>query len=103
MYAPAFDRCLEEPIAGSIPAARDVTLVITEGNYLLHDAGEWAAVRPLPDEAWYQDPSDDLRLERLLARHVRHGKDPADARSRVTRSDEPSVRLVALGRHRRSR
>ncbi|MEU2451914.1 nucleoside/nucleotide kinase family protein [Streptomyces sp. NPDC012765] len=100
VYAPAFDRSLEEPIAGSIPVAPDVPLVITEGNYLLHDAGEWAAVRPLLDEAWYLAPAEDLRLDRLIDRHVRHGKDPAHARAWVARSDEANARLVALGRHR---
>ncbi|MEW1635942.1 nucleoside/nucleotide kinase family protein [Streptomyces sp. NPDC093801] len=100
VYAPAFDRRLEEPIAGSIPVAPDVPLVITEGNYLLHDAGEWASVRPLLDEAWYLDPAEPLRLDRLIARHVEHGKDPAHARAWVARSDEANARLVALGRHR---
>ncbi|MER6253877.1 nucleoside/nucleotide kinase family protein [Streptomyces sp. NPDC001584] len=100
VYAPAFDRALEEPIAGSIPVPPDVPLVITEGNYLLHDAGEWASVRPLLDEAWYLAPAEDLRLERLIDRHVRHGKDPAYAREWVSGSDERNARLVALGRHR---
>ncbi|MCX4807945.1 nucleoside/nucleotide kinase family protein [Streptomyces sp. NBC_01214] len=100
VYAPAFDRSLEEPIAGSIPVPPDVPLVITEGNYLLHDVGEWASVRPLVDEAWYLAPAEDLRLERLIGRHVRHGKDPAHARAWVARSDEHNARLVALGRHR---
>ncbi|MEU6300119.1 nucleoside/nucleotide kinase family protein [Streptomyces erythrochromogenes] len=100
VYAPAFDRCLEEPIAGSIPVPPDVPLVITEGNYLLHDAGEWAAVRPLLDEAWYCAPDEDARVRRLVERHVRHGKDPADARAWVERSDEANARLVARGRHR---
>ncbi|MFF4421728.1 nucleoside/nucleotide kinase family protein [Streptomyces sp. NPDC001549] len=100
VYAPAFDRALEEPIAGSIPVPPDVPLVITEGNYLLHDAGEWASVRSLLDEAWYLAPAEDLRLERLIDRHVRHGKDPAYAREWVARSDERNARLVATGRHR---
>ncbi|MGW6983438.1 nucleoside/nucleotide kinase family protein, partial [Streptomyces sp. NPDC054932] len=100
VYAPAFDRRLEEPVAGSIPVAPDVPLVITEGNYLLHDAGEWAAVRPLLDEAWYLAPEEGLRVGRLIDRHVRHGKDPAYAREWVDRSDEANARLVALGRHR---
>ncbi|MGW7329269.1 nucleoside/nucleotide kinase family protein [Streptomyces sp. NPDC054840] len=100
VYAPAFDRSSEEPIAGSIPVTPDVPLVITEGNYLLHDAGDWAPVRPLLDEAWYLAPSEELRLERLIDRHVRHGKDPAYARAWVARSDELNARLVALGRHR---
>lgn len=100
VYAPAFDRSLEEPIAGSIAVAARVPLVITEGNYLLHDAGEWARVRPLLDEAWYLAPDDGLRIGRLVARHVRHGKDPAHARAWVARSDEANAQLVAPGRDR---
>lgn len=100
VYAPAFDRSLEEPIAGSIAVAARVPLVITEGNYLLHDAGEWARVRPLLDEAWYLAPDDGLRIGRLVARHVRHGKDPEHARAWVARSDEANARLVAPGRDR---
>ncbi|MCM1972968.1 nucleoside/nucleotide kinase family protein [Streptomyces sp. G1] len=100
VYAPAFDRSIEEPIAGSIPIAPDTPLVITEGNYLLHDAPQWAPVRPLLDEAWYLAPDETLRVRRLVDRHVRHGKDPAYARAWVTRSDEPNARLIARGRHR---
>nr|WP_308345399.1 nucleoside/nucleotide kinase family protein [Streptomyces sp. ISL-94] len=100
VYAPAFDRSIEEPIAGSIPVGPAVALVITEGNYLLHDAGEWARVRPLLDEAWYLAPADTLRVRRLIDRHVRHGKDPARARAWVVRSDESNARLIAPGRDR---
>ncbi|MFD3780615.1 nucleoside/nucleotide kinase family protein [Streptomyces sp. NPDC058612] len=100
VYAPAFDRSLDEPIAASIAVPAHVPLVITEGNYLLHDAGEWARVRPLLDEAWYLAPDDGLRIGRLVDRHVRHGKDPAHARAWVVRSDEANARLIAPGRGR---
>ncbi|MFJ8013343.1 nucleoside/nucleotide kinase family protein [Streptomyces sp. NPDC096339] len=100
VYAPAFDRSIEEPVAGSIRVDPGVPLVITEGNYLLHDEGEWASVRPLLDEAWYLAPAEELRVRRLVDRHVRHGKDREYARAWVTRSDEPNARLVAPGRHR---
>ncbi|MGW7105463.1 nucleoside/nucleotide kinase family protein [Streptomyces xanthophaeus] len=100
VYAPAFDRSLEEPIAGSIPVAPAVPLVITEGNYLLHDEGDWASVRTLLDEAWYLAPDEDRRVRRLVDRHVRHGKERAHAQDWVARSDEPNARLVAPGRHR---
>ncbi|MFG2874438.1 nucleoside/nucleotide kinase family protein [Streptomyces sp. NPDC048337] len=100
VYAPAFDRSIEEPIAGSIPVGPAVPLVITEGNYLLHDAGEWARVRPLLDEAWYLAPDDTLRIRSLVDRHVRHGKAPAHARAWVARSDESNARLIAPGRDR---
>ncbi|MEV6951136.1 nucleoside/nucleotide kinase family protein [Streptomyces sp. NPDC051183] len=100
VYAPAFDRALEEPVAGSIPVDPDVPLVITEGNYLLYEAGEWAAVRPLLDEAWFLAPDDTLRVRRLIARHVRHGKEESYAAQWVSRSDEANTRLVAPGRSR---
>ncbi|MEW2414782.1 nucleoside/nucleotide kinase family protein [Streptomyces sp. NPDC046866] len=100
VYAPAFDRSLEEPVAGSIPVGPDVPLVITEGNYLLHGAGPWAAVAPLLDEVWFLAPDDGLRVRRLVDRHVRHGKERAYAEAWVARSDEANARLIASGRSR---
>ncbi|MGW7428812.1 nucleoside/nucleotide kinase family protein [Streptomyces sp. NPDC054861] len=100
VYAPAFDRSLEEPVAGAIPVAPDVPLVITEGNYLLHDEGPWAAVLPLLDEAWFLEPDDGSRVSRLVRRHVRFGKEPAEAERWVRESDEANARLVARGRDR---
>jgi len=45
VYAPVFDRHLEEPVAGAIPVDPRVPLVVVEGNYLLHGDGRWAQVR----------------------------------------------------------
>ncbi|WP_030196963.1 nucleoside triphosphate hydrolase [Streptomyces sp. NRRL S-87] len=98
VYAPAFDRALEEPVAGSIAVGPDVPLVITEGNYLLYGAGEWRHVRPLLDETWYLAPDDSVRVERLVARHVRHGRSPDEAAAWVSRSDEANARLIAATR-----
>jgi pantothenate kinase len=100
VYAPAFDRSLEEPVAGSVPVPADVPLVVTEGNYLLHDEGDWAAVRALLDEVWYLELDDRRRIPRLVERHVRFGKDPDRAARWVRDSDEANARLVARGRHR---
>ncbi|MFE3790613.1 nucleoside/nucleotide kinase family protein [Streptomyces goshikiensis] len=98
VYAPSFDRALEEPVAGSIRVGPAVRLVITEGNYLLYGAGEWAQVRPLLDEAWFLAPDDAVRVRRLVDRHVRHGRDRPAAEAWVSRSDEANARLVAPGR-----
>ncbi|MFJ6634867.1 nucleoside/nucleotide kinase family protein [Streptomyces sp. NPDC091376] len=100
VYAPAFDRTLEEPVAGSIAVGPDVPLVITEGNYLLHDEGPWAGIRALLDEAWYLELSDAVRVPRLVDRHVRFGKDRPYAERWVRDSDEPNARVVSHGRHR---
>ncbi|MFF0220452.1 nucleoside/nucleotide kinase family protein [Streptomyces vinaceus] len=100
VYAPAFDRSLEEPVAGSIPVGPAVRLVITEGNYLLYEEGQWAGLRALLDEVWFLAPDDTLRVRRLVERHVRHGKAPARAEEWVARSDEANARLIAAGRSR---
>ncbi|MET0773263.1 MAG: nucleoside/nucleotide kinase family protein [Candidatus Limnocylindrales bacterium] len=94
VYAPAFDRALEEPIAGAIPVAPDVPLVVTEGIYLLLARPPWDQVRPLLDEAWYVELDDEVRVARLIERHVRFGRTPAAAREWVLRSDEANARLV---------
>ncbi|MBX9246994.1 nucleoside/nucleotide kinase family protein [Actinotalea ferrariae] len=103
VYAPTFDRALEEPVAGAIPVGPHVPLVVVEGNYLLHDDGPWARVAPLLDEAWYVEVDDDVRRERLVARHVAFGKEPAAARAWTLGPDERNARLIAAGRGRADR
>ncbi|MGQ4712989.1 nucleoside/nucleotide kinase family protein [Streptomyces anulatus] len=100
VYAPAFDRSLEEPVAGSLPVPPDVQLVVTEGNYLLLDDGPWAPVRGLLDEVWFLDLDPEVRVRRLVDRHVRHGRPRHRAEEWVTRSDEANARLVERGRDR---
>jgi pantothenate kinase len=100
VYAPAFDRRLEEAVAGAIRVERDIPLVVTEGNYLLLDSSPWSGVRQLLDEAWFVEADDALRVRQLIDRHVEHGKAPADAREWVLRSDEANARLVAATRGR---
>ncbi len=100
VYAPDFERTLEQPIAGSIGVGPDVRLVITEGNYLLLDRAPWPAIRGALDELWYVHVEDTIRIERLVARHVAFGKSPDDARAWVERVDEPNARLVSDGRDR---
>jgi pantothenate kinase len=96
IYAPVFRREIEEPIAGAIAVPGDCPLVVTEGNYLLH----WPMVRALLDEVWWVEVGDELRVQRLVRRHVAFGKEPDEARAWVARSDEANARLVALGRAR---
>ena len=100
VYVPGFARDLEQPVAAALVVAPVARLVVTEGNYLLHDAGGWEGVAPLLDECWWVDLPDDVRRERLVARHVRHGKEPDAAAAWVVRVDEANARLVAPGRDR---
>lgn len=98
LFAPGFERDLEQPIAAALaipPAAR---LVVTEGNYLLLPDGGWERVRPLLAEAWYVEVADDVRRARLVRRHEQFGKSPDAARAWVERSDEANATLVATTR-----
>jgi pantothenate kinase len=91
VYAPEFRREIEEPVACAVPVPREVPLVVTEGNYLLL----WPDIKPLLDECWYVDTDEELRVQRLIQRHIQFGKTPEYARAWVMRSDEHNAALVA--------
>jgi pantothenate kinase len=99
VYAPAFDRALEDSIAAAVAVPAAVRLVLTEGNYLLL----WPELRPLLDEVWYLDPPPEARRDALIARHVAFGKTPAEAERWVTAADERNAEAVAAARDRADR
>jgi pantothenate kinase len=88
VYAPAFDRTIEQPVAGSIPVKPEHRLVVTEGNYLLDDHEPWQAVRAQLDEVWFIDVPRDERRRRLIARHATFGKSLEEAEAWVRDVDE---------------
>ncbi|MFJ7073827.1 nucleoside/nucleotide kinase family protein [Streptomyces sp. NPDC098781] len=100
VYAPGFERVLEQPIAGAVPVEPTARLVVTEGNYLLLDTGAWAAVRSQLDEVWFCESDEPERLRRLIARHEEFGKPHDEAVAWVLRSDQPNAELVAATRDR---
>jgi len=100
VYAPEFRREIEEPIAGAIAVLPSTQLVITEGNYLLHDAGPWAGAAAMLDEVWYVDIDDAVREQRLLQRHQQFGRSAEAARAWVASTDVPNARLIAATRGR---
>ncbi|HKX39916.1 MAG TPA: nucleoside/nucleotide kinase family protein [Burkholderiaceae bacterium] len=100
VYAPAFRREIEEPIAGAIPVFPQTRLVITEGNYLLVDDGPWKQIASLLDEVWYVDVEPALRTRRLLSRHESFGRSAQAAIDWVGSVDEPNARLIEATRGR---
>jgi pantothenate kinase len=100
VWAPAFDREVEQPIAGSIPILQGTRVIITEGNYLLLGDPPWTTARASMDEVWYLDSDDAVRRQRLIARHVRFGKTPEAARDWVNGTDQRNAELVETTRHR---
>jgi pantothenate kinase len=103
VYAATFDRSLEESIACAVPVSASVPLIVTEGNYLLVDDDAWSPVRGLLDECWYVDPGEDERMARLVARHERYGRSPAEARERSYGSDQRNAELIISTRPRADR
>ncbi|MFH0134655.1 nucleoside/nucleotide kinase family protein [Variovorax sp. EL159] len=100
VYAPEFRREIEEPIAGAIAVLPSTQLVITEGNYLLHDVGPWAGAAAMLDEVWYVDIDDAVREQRLVQRHQQFGRSAEAARDWVASTDAPNARLIAATRAR---
>jgi pantothenate kinase len=98
VWAPGFERDLEQPLAGAIAIEPDVELVVTEGNYLLLDRPEWRSVRAELDQTWFLDVPDQVRRPRLVARHAAFGKTPAEAEAWVSRVDDANAALVSPGR-----
>ncbi|MGT2426411.1 nucleoside/nucleotide kinase family protein [Amnibacterium kyonggiense] len=94
VYAPGFERVLEQPIAGSIAVGPEVDLVVSEGNWLLVDAAPWTDAAALFDEVWFADAPAELLRDRLVARHVAFGKPPAVAEGWVDAVDLPNAALI---------
>jgi pantothenate kinase len=100
VYAPGFERVLEQPIAGAVPVPSTARLVVTEGNYLLLENGAWARVRPQLDEVWFCELDERERIGRLVARHEEFGKPHEQAVAWVLGSDQRNAELVAATRDR---
>jgi pantothenate kinase len=100
VYAPTFNRALEESIGSAIPVPPQADLVVVEGNYLLLPDEPWALARPLFDLAVYLQTPDETRLGRLLERARAGGRTEADAQDWVFRNDEANARIVAASRDR---
>ncbi len=100
VYAPEYRRDLRHGVTGAIPVPAGVPLVVTEGNYLLLDRDGFGPVVALLDESWFVQPAQDVRLERLVARHERFGKAPEAARAWALGPDQRNAELVAATRGR---
>ncbi len=95
VYAPGFDRRLEQPLAAALVVEPEARLVLTEGNYLLLDSPPWAAVRQQIDSVWFVVSAEDVRVERLVARHVEFGKSRATAAAWVAGTDQRNADVVS--------
>ncbi|WP_427136685.1 nucleoside/nucleotide kinase family protein [Pseudarthrobacter sp. S9] len=94
IFAPRFDRTIEESIAAEIRIGPEDRIVIVEGNYLLLDTSGWEGIRPLLHECWYVDPPSLLRSSRLVSRHREFGKTLEGATAWVSAVDSGNAAIV---------
>lgn len=100
VFAPAFGRAIDEPVAGEIAVEASALCVVVEGNYLLDDSEPWRRVRDLLDETWFCDADDDERMRRLVRRHTEFGRTPAAAKAWAAEVDGANARRIAPARGR---
>jgi pantothenate kinase len=103
VLAPAFDRSRESVVEDALAVRPGHRLIVTEGNYLLHDAPGWSDVGTLLDEVWFVEQDEHTRVDRLVRRHVAHGRSPEQAGRWVAEVDEVNARLVETTRARADR
>lgn len=94
IYAPSFERDLEQPLAGAIAVPPGACLVITEGNYLLLPDDPWPLVRQHVAQVWHCATDEGRRKGQLIGRHTQHGKSLDEARAWALGPDEANAAKV---------
>jgi pantothenate kinase len=97
---PDFDRVDDEPRPDRIRLRSTDEIIIVEGNYLLLDRDPWSTLRDYLDAVGYVDIDSDVRIARLIARHVHFGKTPEAAAVFVHESDERNTEIIEATRQR---
>lgn len=94
VYAPEFDRALEESLAAGLVVEPTDTVVVTEGNYLLHTDGGWGRVAGLLDLSIFLEAPYEVRRARLIERHVAGGRTPRAAAAWADEVDGANAVLI---------
>lgn len=100
VHAPDYYRTFEESVGSAIPIYRGIPLIVTEGNYLLSTEGGWGKVSGLLDESWFIDLAEEVRIDRLIKRHIQVGKSPADAEKWSRGPDQRNAEMIIALRDR---
>jgi pantothenate kinase len=94
VYAPSFDRAVDEGVTGAIAVGPGARLVVLEGNYLLVGAEPWSLVAAELDQSWFCAAPAEERLARLVDRHTAGGRAPEAARAWAREVDGANALLV---------
>ena len=95
VLAPGFDRTVEEAVPDAIRITPAHSTVVVEGNYLLLDSGGWDAAVDLLDLAFFVEVPQEVRLRRLIDRHIAFGKSPEAAEAWGKGPDERNAEVIA--------
>lgn len=93
---PIFHREIEASIADKGIVPKESRVVVIEGNYLFSEDHNWDGIYPLLDHTWFIEIDDEVRIKRLIARHIRYGKTPIEAENWSRGSDESNARHIEL-------
>ncbi|KQN76828.1 hypothetical protein [Devosia sp. Leaf64] len=95
MSGPGYSRKIEDTVDDAFTVPPEVKVLVVEGNYLLLDDGDWAAVRPLLDYAAFISVQRDLVRARLMKRHGEEGLFTEERnRAHIERNDLPNYDRV---------
>lgn len=97
IYAPGFNRTVDEGVVGTIEVPPETRIVIVEGNYLLLSTGPWVRCRDFLDEIWWCHADDSVRERRLTDRHQLAGLSDKAARRYAREIDGGNAALIAAG------
>lgn len=76
---PVYSRQKHDPVPDSITVSKPDVLVLLEGQWLLRDTPDWAAIRSLCSyHLFVTGPAEALR-ENVIKRHIAGGRTPEDA------------------------
>jgi pantothenate kinase len=94
VYAPSFERDVDEPVAAEIAVEPTVRIVVVEGNYLLLDIEPWRHVDDLLHESWFVEATEEERVRRLVERHASSGRTPEAALAWAHEVDGANAHLI---------
>jgi pantothenate kinase len=97
---PIFHREIEASMADEGLVPKESKVIVIEGNYLFSTEHNWEVVFSMLDHTWFIEIDDEVRIERLIARHIRYGKTPIEAENWSRGSDEANARFIELTAHR---
>jgi len=97
---PIFHREIEasKENEGLVPSSARV--IVIEGNYLFSEEHNWEGIFPLLDHTWFIEIDDEIRMSRLIARHIKYGKTHDEAEAWSRGSDEANAQFIGLTAHR---